>query len=251
MDATIENNPLAVARLQQIERDIATWAKKNIEVKFDYSGTHLFSMMELAYSYAKRCDDLVGSIRHLLSQDRIVAATIVGRALIETIATGCFYVYEMHRLIELGDRNRLDDRLHRFYAGVKGKSVEPVHVMDAMRHLEKIDGDYVTYLDGKYGVFTRMIEQLKPAEKSGSHESPREVLSAMRNYDELSEVCHPNGIGTQFLFPDQSNETEMVIKARERFRSAAITSIWQCNHLLKALIKADELPESYRRKFLN
>jgi len=251
MNAALENNPLAMARLQQIERDIAAWAKKTIEVKFDYSGTHLFSMMELAHSYAKRCDDLVGSIRHLLSQNRIVAATIVGRALIETIATGCFYVYEMHRLIELGDRNRVDDRLRRFYAGVKGQSVEPVHVMDAMRHLEKIDGEYITYLDGKYGIFTRMIDQLRPAGESGSRESPCEVLSAMRNYDELSEVCHPNGIGTQFLYPDQSNETETVMKARERFRSAAITSIWQCHHLLKALIRADELPECYKRKFIN
>lgn len=239
-----------MARLEQIEHDIAAWAKKNVEVKFDYTGTQLFSMMELAYSYAKRCDDLVGSIRHLLSQDRIVAATIVGRALIETIATGCFYVYEMHRLIEAGDRDRVDNRLRRFYAGVRGESVEPVHVMDAIRHLEKIDGDYVTYLDGKYGVFTQMIERLKPPGEDGSRESPREVLSAMRNYDELSEICHPNGTGTQFLYPDQSNETEIVIKARDRFRSAAITSIWQCHHFLKALTRADELPESYKRKFL-
>lgn len=251
MNVALEDNPIAVARLQQIEHDIATWAKKNVEVKFDYTGTHLFSMMELAYSYAKRCDDLVGSIRHLLSQDRIVAATIVGRALIETVATGCFYIHEMYRLIELGDRKRIDDRLNRFYLGVKGKSVEPVHVMDAIRHLEKIDGDYVTHLAEKFGIFTQMIKELTPARKDGSHESPREALSAMKNYDELSEVCHPNGIGTQFLYPDQSNETEIVIKARKRFRSAAITAIWQCNHLLKALIRADELPMCYKQKFLN
>lgn len=251
MNVALENNAVAVERLQQIERDIAAWARKKVEVKFDYSGTHLFSMMELAYSYAKRCDDLASSIRQLLSQNRIVAATIVGRALIETIATGCFYIHEMHRLIELGDRNRVDDRLRRFYAGVKGHSIEPVHVMDAIRHLEKVDGDYVTYLDQKYGVFTKMIKQLRPAAESGSPPNPREALSVMRNYDELSEVCHPNGTGTQFLYPDQTNETEIVIKSRERFRSAAVTAIWQCNHLLRALIRADELPELYKQKFLN
>jgi hypothetical protein len=179
-----------------------------------------------------------------------VAATIVGRALIETIATGCFYIHEMHRLIDLGERDRVDDRLRRLYAGIKGQSVEPVHVMDALRHLEKIDGDYVTYLDGKYGIVTRMIDQLTPARESDRRESPREVLSAMKNYDELSEVCHPNGLGTQFLYPDKSNETEKVKEARERFRSAALTSIWQCHHLLKALVKADDLPERYKQKFL-
>jgi hypothetical protein len=87
--ALIEKSLQAVLRLAEIERDLQSWANKPIVFSFDPSGTDLFSMRELARSFAKRSIDLAQSIRSLLEQDRIVPATVVARALIETIGMGC------------------------------------------------------------------------------------------------------------------------------------------------------------------
>ena len=76
------------------------------------------------------------------------------RLYFETVAMGCLYLHDMERLIAAKDHDRLESRLGRFYAGVKGEKIEPVHVMDAMRHLEEADAAYIEYLDRKYGVFT-------------------------------------------------------------------------------------------------
>ena len=62
----------------------------------------------------------------------------------------------------------------------------------------------------------------------------------------LSEVSHPNGTGTQFVYPDESNETEAVTEARTRFRVASFTAIW---HLVAALEQRADLPERYRTPF--
>ncbi len=133
----IESEPLAINRIASIEEELKSWACKSVSLSFDARGTDLFSIHELAHSYARRSVDLAASIRLLLQEYRIVPATILGRALIETVAMGCFFLHEINRLIMAGDRHRVDERVKRFYAGVKGGAIEPVHVMDAMRHLEK------------------------------------------------------------------------------------------------------------------
>jgi hypothetical protein len=246
----IETNPLATARMEQIERELRAWATKRIEFSFNPQGTHLFSMLELAYSYAKRCVNFADAIRALISDDRIVPATVVARALIETVAMGCLYLHDMERLIASKDLERLEARLMRYYAGRRDAKTQPVHVLDAMRHLEKIDATYVAYLDKKYGMFTRLINELKAANADIEGKSFGEMISAMKNYDELSEICHPNGTGTQYLFPDESNETVEVAQVRDRFRFASLTAIWQCHHLLAQLEMSAELSERYRAAFL-
>jgi hypothetical protein len=95
----IETSPLAISRIKQSERDLQSWATKPIVFAFDPSDTHLFSMQELARGFAKRSIDLAQSIRSLVEQDRIVPATVVARALIETVGMGCLYLHEMERLI--------------------------------------------------------------------------------------------------------------------------------------------------------
>jgi hypothetical protein len=123
-------------------------------------------------SYARRAVDLAASIRLLLRDQRIIPATILGRALIETVATGRFFIHEINRLVATGDRQRVKERVMRFYAGVKGGKVEPIRVLDAMRHFEKIDADYVTYLDQKYGLLTIAAklrdDQAKASRKTSS-----------------------------------------------------------------------------------
>ena len=86
------------ARIEQIERDLHMWAAKPVQLTFDARGTHTVSMMELAYSYAKRCADFADAIRSLLAKDMIVPAVVVGRALIETVAMGCLFLHDMRRL---------------------------------------------------------------------------------------------------------------------------------------------------------
>ena len=244
----IEEAALTAARIEQVEQDLRSWAERPIDIPFDPKGTPLFSMMELAHSYARRCVSLADGIRLLLATDQIIPAAVLGRALIETVAMGCLYLHEMGELIARKDHGRLESKLARFYAGVKGKEIEPVHVMAAMRHLNRVDAAYVEYLDRKYGVFTRYMEMLK-ARGEDVDESFGEMVSVTRIYALLSEVSHPNGTGTQFLFPDDSNETEAVSAARTRFRKASLTAIWHGRHLVAALEQRADLPERYRSEF--
>ena len=244
----IEEWPLPAARIEQVERELRTWAEKPIDFSFDPKGTPLFSMMELAHSYARRCVNLADAIRLLLSENQIVPAAILGRALIETVAMGCLYLHDMGKLIAAKDHDRLESKLARFYAGVQGQTIKPVHVMDAMRHLNKVDAAYVEYLDRKYGMFTRIMEMLRASGK-GVDDGFGEAVSVIRTYDLLSEVSHPNGTGTQFLFPDESNEAKTVAAARTRFRGTSLTAIWHGRHLVAALEERADLPERYRSEF--
>lgn len=245
-----ETVELAAARIEQIEHELKRWAAQPVEFDFDPTGSHLFSMMELLHSFAKRYTELAVGIRAELEQDRIVAATILGRALIETIAMGCLFADDMNRFIEAKDVENLDKRFLRYYTGVKGKDVQPVHVMDAIRHLEVIDGQYAAYLDQKYGVLSKFLETQKKLHPGKEDLTVKEVLSAKKNYDDLSEVSHPNGLGTQFLFPDDSNENAMSENVRLRFRTSAMGAIWQGHHLLVALEKCKDLPNRYRIAFM-
>jgi hypothetical protein len=235
-------------RIEGIERDLVSWATKPIDFEFDPSGTDLFSIMELSRSYATRCADFASSIRLLLRDDHVVPATVIARALIETIGIGCLFLSDMGRLITAGNRDRLDNRVKRFYTGIKGRGVEPVHVLDGIRHLEQLDKTYVKYLDDKYGLFTKFIETIK---KIKPHiPDLYDVLSVRKNYDDLSEVAHPNGIGTQFMYPDATNENTAVEMARSRFRHASMFAIWQAQHLITALESSADLADRYRAAFM-
>jgi hypothetical protein len=247
----LETEPLAKGRIEAIEKDIQEWADKPIDFSFDPSGTGLFSMEELGRAFAKRAADFSKSIRMLLANGHIIPATVVGRALVETVSMGCLFLHDMDKLVAAGDVARFDARLQRFYAGVKGKSVEPVHVMDAIRYLEQIDAEYVQYLDNKHNMFA-LAEKIA---KIRGHELTKEEffqkLSVMKNYDLLSEVSHPNGTGTQFMYGQPGPADEQAERLRKRFHQASLMSIWACHHLLVALKKNEDLPERYRAAFLN
>jgi hypothetical protein len=240
--------PDIVGRIEGIEQDLHSWTAKSVEFTFDPSGTDLFSIMELSLSYAKRCADFASSIRLLLQDDHLVPATVIARALIETIGIGCLFLSDMDRLIAAGDRERLHLRVKRFYAGTKGSGVEPVHVLDGIRHLEQLDKAYVKYLDDKYGFVTRFIEIIKRTRPDIP--DVYKILSVIKNYNDLSEVAHPNGVGTQFMYPDPTNENETFDKARDRFRNASVLAIWQARFLITALEQGADLPDRYRTAFM-
>jgi hypothetical protein len=99
-------------------------------------------------------------------------------------------------------------------------------------------------------LLTRFMKAMEEAGIAQGGESPREILSAMRNYDLLSEVSHPNALGTHFLHPDSDNEGPDVGRARLRFRHAALMAIWQSHHLLTSLSKNADLPDRFKATFL-
>jgi hypothetical protein len=246
----LEVNKLAVQRIEQIERDVQIWADRPIEFSFDPSGTGLFSMEELARSFAKRAADFSKSIRSLLANDHAIPATVVGRALIETIGMGCLFLHDMNRLVSARDRERFDERLSRFYAGTMGQPLKPVHVMDAIRHLEKIDGAYIHYLDSKHDMFSVAAKLMKDRGHELSRTEFSESLSAIKNYDMLSEVSHPNGTGTQFMYGQSGPSDAHAEHLRHRLRQASLMSIWQCHHLLVALESNADLADRYHSAFL-
>lgn len=241
--------PDVVARIEKIEQHLHGWASKPVEFTFNPAGTNLYSIIELSLSYAKRCVAFAASIQLLLKDDHIVPATVIARALIETIGIGCLFLSDMDRLIVAGDRDQLDTRLKRFYAGFKGSGVEPVHVLDGIRHLEQLDKAYVKYLDEKYGVFTRILGIVREINPAVSN--IYEILSVINNYNDLSEVAHPNGVGTQFMYPDPTNENSVVEQARNRFRTASVVAIWQSRYLVTALENSVDLPDRYRAAFMS
>lgn len=248
--AELHLSELARARYQQIETDLREAASQALEFEFDPSGSHLFSLMELRQSYARRAVDLVDAIFELLECDRIVPAATLGRALIETVAMGALFLDDMLACIRARNRERLELRLTRFYAGTSGHAVKPIHVMDAIRHLEKLDAEYVAYLDGKYGMFTA-ADALRAALAEGAAvKSHAELLSMVKVYDELSEIAHPNGTGVQYLYPDPRNENDDVKRVLALYNRHAVASVWQCKHLLRALEDTRELPNRYREAFL-
>ncbi len=242
--------PLAIERLESVQRDLKGWSEKSISFDFDTNNTHLFSMFELAYSYPKRCVDFASTIQSLLLEERLAPAVVVARSLIETNAMACLYTHDMMRLIRAQDSDRLKDRLSRFYAGVKGGSIQPIHVMDAIRHLEQIDRKYIDYLDKKHGVLSQAFNRMTIMKWDSTPANVRETLSVIANYGMLCEISHPNGTGTQFIYPDKINESGPVTEMRERCRFWSLMAIWQCHHLLRALDQWVDLPQQYRSAFM-
>ena len=158
-------------------------------------------------------------------------------------------IFEGHgSVIAAGNRDSIETRVKRFYTGIKGGNVEPVHVLDGIRHLEQLDTAYVKYLNNKYGVFTGFMEIIKKAKPDVP--DIYEIVSVMKNYNDLSEVAHPNGVGSQFTYPDPTNENATVEEVRSRFRHASVLAIWQARHLVTALENSADLPDRFRAAFM-
>ncbi|MER9069618.1 hypothetical protein NKH84_24085 [Mesorhizobium sp. M0902] len=242
----IYGNALAEARYTQIENDLRKFASEDMVFAFDPSGTQLFSLMELRQSYARRSVHLVESIYLLLEADEVIPAAIIGRSLIETIAMGALFLSEMNDCVRATNKERLELRLTRFFAGVAGRDPKPIHVMDAIRHLHKLDAEYVAHLDRKFGFFSELDKMRQSRANGEPIESHADLLSMVSVYDKLSEIAHPNGAGVQYLYPDPQNEDAKVKDMRQYYKRLAVSATWQCKHLLEALEETRNLPEQYR-----
>jgi len=230
---------MMLGRLHGVEAELADWAKRSPQFDFDPTGTDLFSMVELSLAFAKRADDLAGATRALLSLRRTAAAVILARALIETVAMGVFYVDEMQRLIANGNLERWTARFEKFYGGSKGSKTSPVHVNDALRHLEMKDKDELARLAEKNETLAELAAKL-------ALEGNANLIE--RAYTKLSEVAHPNALGTHILFPADGGPS--FEEGIEDLRFSCEVAIWQCRFLNDALTRSEKLPEAFRRKFM-
>jgi hypothetical protein len=248
-DDALPDNPILRTRSAQVEAQLAAWASRTPSLQFDAKGSHLFSMMELAYSYPKRAHEIANVIRLLLERSHIVPAVIMARALTETVAAGTLYLADMVRLVASGDLNRLEARFMKFYSGIRDHDIGPVHVLDAIRHLEKIDEAYFEDLSMRYPLLDEIKKRIINATEEQGASSEFTLPLVSRNYALLSEVAHPNGLGTQFLYP--APDTPYDGKSlRQRLSFLCEAAIWQAHHLITALGRAETLPEEFRVKFL-
>ncbi len=229
------------ARLKQIIHDIAEWARRRWTAE-DSPNLVTYEIIELAYSYPKRADDLIESMRALMQADRVVPAVILARALVETIAMGRYFIDKMEKGLADGDFPRLEAQFFRFYAGSKlgDAKVKSIHVNDALRELEATDLDYVSYLVNKYPFLWSMAGP-NPAE---AFKAERSLL---QTYDKLSEISHPNGLGTQYLYPAADAPDNSEVMAFYRYMTGV--AIWQAHHLLAALDQMKTFPDRFIAKF--
>lgn len=239
-------------RLNNVYNEVKEWGERPIEFNFDPRGTQLFSVEELKRSYCRRFIDLADSASRLLGEDRVVGASILARAQIETVAMAAFFVREVSRMTEKGDLDAFERRVAQFLGGPAdgGGIAKRVHVMDAMRHLDKLDQVYVEYLWAKYPETKALLNALEEVKSSGLEiQDLVSRISAMKNYDTLSEFVHPNALGTIFIFgqPEESGPTEESTKELLRRMTGAAT--WQGHHIITALNASEGWAEEYYQQF--
>jgi predicted HD phosphohydrolase len=238
-------------RAKQIRKDIAEWGERPIEFGFNPQGTPLYTIEETLRAFARRYSTISECIERLDKKVMLVPATILARALIETIAIGCLLAHDITRLLKPSNRDRFDSRMEKYFAGMASRDVKPVHVMDGIRHLNDVDAEYFNYLAKKHEVMKKLLAKIVPniTDETDALAKAREALSVSKAYDLLSEIAHPNGLGTQFVFPDPSNET-FAEGLKARLEHSCGVAIWHGHHLLKSLNSAKAFSEQYRSLYL-
>lgn len=221
-----EASAIRKARLNQVVAEIRDWAERGWTYQ-DAPNLVVYSVLELANSFPKRANDLIASIRLLALGGRVVPAVILARALVETVAMGRYYAETIERHLQAGDYEKLERDFLRFFMGskIEGSLIKPFHVNDALRDLEQRDLAYLSYLVAKHP--ERWSALPDPV-------SAYENAAGLRmTYDRLSEISHPNGLGTQFLYPANDAPDNQTTIAQYRFMTDA--AIWQAHHLLVGL----------------
>lgn len=238
-------------RVKQIREDLVLWGDRPIEFDFNPEGTNLYSIEETLRAFCRRFSCVAECIEQLDKKTMLVPATILARALIETIAIGCLMAHDINRLLKAGNKDRFDARMQKYIAGMATGDIKPVHVLDGIRHLTEIDTNYFEYLAAKFEFMKRLLVGVVPdvGNEEEALAKAREALSVTAAYDLLSEIAHPNGLGTQFLFPDPSNE-QFAAKVRPRLQHACGVAVWHGHHLLESLHSVEGFADQYQALFL-
>lgn len=239
-------------RLKDVYDEIKVWGERPIEFSLDPCGSQLFSIEEMKRSFCRRFVDLADSVKQLLAEERVVSAAILARSQIETVGMAAFFVHEVSRVTKNGDLNSFDKRVSQFFGGkaADGEIAKRVHVMDAMRHLDKLDRTYLEYLWAKYPAikeFFNTIIEVKP--KRLEIQELVDSISVMKNYDTLSEFVHPNALGTFFIFGQPENIDSAEANMKEYLKKMAVTATWQGHHMIMALTASEQWSDEYFRRF--
>ena len=202
----------------------------------------VYSIIELAYSYAKRANDLIESMKSLMLSDRLVPSIILARALVETIAMGRYFIEKIEDGVRSVDFPKIEKFFYRFYAGSKleNAKVKTIHVNDALRELEAIDFRYVPHLADKHPHLWALVG-------NDPIQTFKDRASILTTYDKLSEISHPNGLGTQYLYPASDAPDNTVAVAFYRHMTGV--AIWQAHHLLTALECFKDFPDRFVATF--
>lgn len=238
---TVDGLTLREKRLTSIASEIADWASR----QWTYESAPnlvIYSIIELAYSYPKRAHDLILSMRSLVCSNHLVPAVILARALVETVAMGRYFIEQMEKNLTARNFEKIESQFFRFYAGSKlpNAPIKSVHVNDALRDLEDAELRYLSYLVEKYPSVWGTLG-------SDPVQTFRDKSSLRQTYDKLSEISHPNGLGTQYLYPatDAPDNSEIV----GYYRQMTDVAIWQGHHLLTALARMDTFTDRFMLTF--
>lgn len=239
-------------RLNNVYSEVKEWGQRPIEFNSDPRGTQLFSIEEMKRSFCRRFIDLADSASGLLKEDSVVSAAILARAQIETVGMAAFFVHEVSRMTRKGDLEAFEKRIAQFFGGRtdNGEIAKRVHVMDAMRHLDKLDHAYVKYLWTKYPVMKALFNAIDKTKSAGLDiQDLVSRISAMKNYDTLSEFVHPNALGTFFIYgqPEDSGPPEK--RTKELLKRMTGAATWQGHHMITALNASEGCSDEYFQQF--
>jgi len=238
-------------RQADIEIKLRRLADLPISFSFDPRGTPLYSIEETRRSYARRFLEIAASAKSLVGQDQIAAGAILARSIIETTGVACLFVAEMERLIVAGDPQKFDEKINRFLIGSSVGEIKPVHVNDALKHLAKLDQNYTEYLWKNYPVFEAFLQTLSDQNQNDIDLNYLLAeISITKNYDILSDVAHPNGPGTFFLFGQPENADENIERFNEFLKHLVHTAMWHGRHMVQALETSQDIAVRYAHRFM-
>ncbi|MCE3234211.1 MAG: hypothetical protein K0Q50_391 [Vampirovibrio sp.] len=229
------------SRLNDINTQMKNWANRSITFDFDSNGTNLYSILELAYSFAKRFVELSGSLQIMLEQENLVAAAIIARALYETVGMGCLYIDKITTQIEAKDLKLLNENFLQHYTGSCDGEIKPVRITKAIQHLELEELAYLDYLSQKISAMKSLLELMKEDGKDRPMKS---------NYAFLCELTHPNALGTHLIYGDPVLCEEHIASIKFKIYTSSTMAVAIGHHLLLALERTNMIPESYKQAFL-
>lgn len=239
-------------RIAGIVRNIQAWAERPIEFSQDPYGTPLYSIEETKRAYCRRFIDLSETAHKLIEQDRQIGASILGRSVIETVAIAVFFVYEISRLLRGRNKENFHAKIERFIVGssVEGASRKPVHIANALRHLQKLDAAYMSYLWNKHPRVHEIVSKsLTSHERDINVKDAIAMVSVVRNYDFLSDFVHPNSGGAFFMYGQPENEGTEQSLVREQLVNFTKSATWHGHHMLRALNETVDQADEYFRLF--